>query len=260
MRSHCNAPIPPSTLSHTATWPPGCAVLYVYGYSIFTQLSYHLDVLSSPDYIGVKILIEVDIDGVNWSEYQSWWAALTFASWTSLCSAVSAACLSRSAELFLCNLTYLSCEPKLSPTGQQTAKHNGLYLLLSAPLTVPSAVRRSLLCWFLRLSLSLLLFSDCITCGNIALRKNRAKCIYGIWTYHRQTIFLFHQKCGARSRSPQLLLVECRTLWGEPERVNVQSMERFHAHDHYQMWLSIKPQARIYETKMHNCNTESGSS
>jgi len=28
--------------------------------------------------------------------------------------------------------------------------------------------------------------------------------------------------------------VECRTLWGEPERVHVQNMEQLHAHDHYQ--------------------------
>ena len=40
---------------------------------------------------GVKILIEVDIDGVNWSEYQSWCAALTLSRLVPLCSAVLAA-------------------------------------------------------------------------------------------------------------------------------------------------------------------------
>jgi len=31
-----------------------------------------------------------------------------------------------------------------------------------------------------------------------------------------------------------ILLVECRTLWGEPERVHVQNVEQLHAHDRYQ--------------------------
>jgi len=30
------------------------------------------------------------------------------------------------------------------------------------------------------------------------------------------------------------ILVECRTLWGDPERVHVQNMEQLHAHGHYQ--------------------------
>jgi len=30
------------------------------------------------------------------------------------------------------------------------------------------------------------------------------------------------------------ILVECRTLWGEPERVHVQNMAQLHAHDRYQ--------------------------
>ena len=33
-------------------------------------------------------------------------------------------------------LIALFCDPKLSPAGQQTAKHNGLYPLLSISLTV----------------------------------------------------------------------------------------------------------------------------
>jgi len=28
--------------------------------------------------------------------------------------------------------------------------------------------------------------------------------------------------------------VECRTLWGEPERVHVHNVEQLQAHDHYQ--------------------------
>ena len=31
-----------------------------------------------------------------------------------------------------------------------------------------------------------------------------------------------------------LLLEECRTLRGEPERVHMQNMEQLHAHDRYQ--------------------------
>jgi len=142
--------------------------------AILSSPSYHMDVISSPDFslvgwIGAKILIEVDIEGVNWSEYQSWWAAVTLSSRAPLCSAVSAACLSRSAELFLCDLTCLSWEPKLSPAGQQTTKHDGLYLLLSTSLTVPSAAWRSLWCWFVHLNLSLLLSSDPISGSYIQL-------------------------------------------------------------------------------------------
>ena len=37
-------------------------------------------------------------------------------------------------------LIALSCDPKLSSTGQQTAKHYGLYPLLSISLTVPPFV------------------------------------------------------------------------------------------------------------------------
>jgi len=32
----------------------------------------------------------------------------------------------------------------------------------------------------------------------------------------------------------KLSVVECRTFWGEPERVHVQNMEQLHAHDRYQ--------------------------
>ena len=39
-------------------------------------------------------------------------------------------------------LIALSCNPKLSPAGQQTAKHDGLYPLLSVSLTVPPFVER----------------------------------------------------------------------------------------------------------------------
>ena len=39
-------------------------------------------------------------------------------------------------------LISLSCEPKLSPAGQQTAKLDGLYPLLSVLLTVPPFVER----------------------------------------------------------------------------------------------------------------------
>jgi len=46
----CSPPTPPSSLSHTATGPPGCAVFHDHGYSIFTRLSNGLDVLSSQDY------------------------------------------------------------------------------------------------------------------------------------------------------------------------------------------------------------------
>ena len=52
------------------------------------------------------------------------------------------------------------------------------------------------------------------------------------------------------------LLVECRTSWGEPERVHVQNMEQLHAHDRYQnVTEHKKPQATVHETKstdMHN--------
>ena len=124
----------PSTHSRTATGPPGCSVLHDHGYSIFTRLSYGLNVLSSPDYSlvgwsGVKILIEVDIDGVNWSEYQSWWGALTLSSLASLCSAVSAACLSCLAPLFLCNLTCLSST--FIPFHQLFRQHGRHFLVLS---------------------------------------------------------------------------------------------------------------------------------
>ena len=39
-------------------------------------------------------------------------------------------------------LITLSCDQKLSPAGQQTAKHDGLYPLLSISLTVPPSVER----------------------------------------------------------------------------------------------------------------------
>ena len=80
----CSPPtLHPLTHCHWTTWM--CCLAWSW-LSIFTRLSYGLDVLSSPDYSlvswsGVKILIEVDVDGVNWSEYQSWWAALTLSSW-----------------------------------------------------------------------------------------------------------------------------------------------------------------------------------
>jgi len=102
-------PSHPLTHCHWTTWM--CCLAWSW-LSIFTRLSYGLNVLSSPDYSlvswsGVKILIELDVNGVNWSEYQSWWAALTLSSLAPLCSADSAACLSRSAALFPCN--YLTC-------------------------------------------------------------------------------------------------------------------------------------------------------
>jgi len=46
-----------------------------------------------------------------------------------------------------------------------------------------------------------------------------------------------------------LQLVECRTLWGEPERVHVQNMEQLHAHDRYQNVTEHKPQATVYMTQ-----------
>jgi len=76
----------------------------------------------------VKILIEVDIDGVNWSEYQSWWAALTLSSLASLCSAVSAAYFSHSAALFLC-ITCLSST--FIPFHQLYRQHGGYFLIPS---------------------------------------------------------------------------------------------------------------------------------
>ena len=39
-------------------------------------------------------------------------------------------------------LIALSCNPKLPLAGQQTAKYDGLYLLLSVSLTMPSFVER----------------------------------------------------------------------------------------------------------------------
>ena len=39
-------------------------------------------------------------------------------------------------------LIALSCDPKLSPAGQQTEKHDGLYPLLSILLTMPPFVER----------------------------------------------------------------------------------------------------------------------
>ena len=39
-------------------------------------------------------------------------------------------------------LIALPCDPKLSPVGQQTAKHDVLYPLLSVSLTVPPYVER----------------------------------------------------------------------------------------------------------------------
>ena len=39
-RSRCNAALPPSTLSHTATGPPRCAVWHDHGYSVFTVCLY----------------------------------------------------------------------------------------------------------------------------------------------------------------------------------------------------------------------------
>ena len=45
-------------------------------------------------------------------------------------------------------LIALSCNPKLSPTGQHTAKHNGLYPLLSVSLTVVYNHWTGLVDWF----------------------------------------------------------------------------------------------------------------
>ena len=49
--------------------------------------------------------------------------------------------------------------------------------------------------------------------------------------------------------------MECRTLWGEPERVYVQNMEQLQAHDQYQNVTEHKPQATVHKAKstgMHN--------
>jgi len=56
--------------------------------------------------------------------------------------------------------------------------------------------------------------------------------------------------------------VECRTLWGEPERVHVQNMEQLCAHDRYQNVTEHKTGHNNYMNQnlqiyMHNCNTES---
>ena len=50
-------------------------------------------------------------------------------------------------------------------------------------------------------------------------------------------------------------LVECRTLWGEPERVHVQNMEQLHAHDRYQNVAEHKTSGHstVYETNLQIC-------
>ena len=64
-------------------------------------------------------------------------------------------------------LIVLSCDRKLSPAGQQTTKHDGLYPLLSISLTMPSFVEHFQQCddpcrigFYTFNSLSLLLSSD----------------------------------------------------------------------------------------------------
>ena len=51
------------------------------------------------------------------------------------------------------------------------------------------------------------------------------------------TVFLIYRNIrvvGKTVRSLRYKLEECRTLWGEPERVHVQNMEQLHAYDHCQ--------------------------
>jgi len=45
--------LPPSHALPLDHGPPGCAILHDHGYSIFTRLSYGLDVHSSPDSFSV---------------------------------------------------------------------------------------------------------------------------------------------------------------------------------------------------------------
>jgi len=49
----------------------------------------------------------------------------------------------------------------------------------------------------------------------------------------------------ARPNHEFFVLVECSTLWDEPERVHVQTMEQLHAHDCYQNVDEHKPQATV---------------
>ena len=46
-------------------------------------------------------------------------------------------------------------------------------------------------------------------------------------------------------------LVECRTLWGEPEQVHVQNMEHLHAHDRYQNVTEHKTSGHSTRNKMY---------
>ena len=53
------------------------------------------------------------------------------------------------------------------------------------------------------------------------------------------------------------LLVECRTLWGEPERVHVQNMEQLHAHDHYQYVTEQNLKPQYMKQNLHTCTIAS---
>ena len=60
-----------------------------------------------------------------------------------------------------------------------------------------------------------------------------------------------------------ILLVECRTLWGESERVHMQNMEQLYAYDRYQNVAEHRNSghkiwSKIYR-HMHNTETGSGS-
>jgi len=44
-----------------------------------------------------------------------------------------------------------------------------------------------------------------------------------------------------------VILDECMTLWGEPERVHMQNMDQVHAQDYHQN--VTEPQATEYHTK-----------
>jgi len=46
-------------------------------------------------------------------------------------------------------------------------------------------------------------------------------------------------------------LVECRTLWGEPEQVHVQNMEQLHAHDCYQNLTEHKTSGHTIGNKIY---------
>ena len=51
-----------------------------------------------------------------------------------------------------------------------------------------------------------------------------------------------------------LLLEECMTFQGEPERVHLQRVDQLHAYHCYQN--VSEPQATEYHTKVHMCTTQ----